>query len=125
MKKALVVIAIALFGFVGCRNEMPAAPQSSTSLEGNWNYVSTDGQDFSDYGITYSFTGDTWTYTLGDAGQKQYRYDVSGDSIKATLIADGLHSSDAIGSMVRSAYTLRGDTLTMQTDGHIAVLARQ
>ena len=73
MKRTLLLFAIAALGYAGCRNEMPSAPESSSSLEGTWNYISTDGQDLSDYGITYAFAGDKWTYTLGDAGAKEYR----------------------------------------------------
>jgi hypothetical protein len=125
MKRIVILASLAFIGFIGCQNEMPSAPAQSSSLEGTWNYVSTDGQDLSDYGITYSFSGDQWVYTLGDAGQKTYRIATVGDSLNATLIADGMHSPDAIGSTVASIFAVHGDTLTMQTAGHTAVLTRQ
>ena len=125
MKHILIFASLAFIGFVGCKNEMPSAPAEASPIEGTWNYISTDGQDFSDYGITYSFNGNQWIYTLGDAGQKVYRIATNGDNLTATLIADGMHSSDAIGSAVTSSFAVHGDTLTMQTAGHIAVLTRR
>jgi hypothetical protein len=125
MKRLAIFATLGFLAFAGCQNEMPSAPQQSSPVEGNWNYIATDGQDLSDYGITYSFSADKWVYTLGDAGAKQYQFRTNGDTLTATLIADGMHSSDAIGSQVTSIFNVRGDTLEMQTGGHTAILARQ
>jgi uncharacterized protein (TIGR03067 family) len=118
---------IAAFGLLilaGCAKEMPLQAEAQNTIQGAWDYVSTDGQDLADYGIQYRFDGTKWTYQLGDAGSKMYSIVTDGDHFTATLEQDGLNSGEAAGSQFTGTYQIAGDSLTMNYGGHTAVLVR-
>jgi len=118
---------IAAFGLLilaGCAKEMPLQAEAQNTLQGTWDYVSTDGQDLADYGIQYVFDGTNWTYQLGDAGSKTYSIATIGDHFTATLEQDGLNSGEVVGSQIAGTFQMAGDSLTMNYAGHTAVLVR-
>jgi hypothetical protein len=110
----------------GCSNNtQPESASAPESLQGTWAYQSTDGQDLSGYGITYAFQGTIWTYTLGEAGQKQYDFSTLGNTFEATLQSNGINSVEQAGSKIRGQYEIFGDTLKMMSGGHTAVLIKE
>jgi hypothetical protein len=114
----------------GCAKNMPSQPATDEqaipmALRGTWDYQATDTTDLSGYGITYAFNGSQWTYTLGDAGAKQFDFATNGDAFTATLAQDQTHSGEAIGSTMSGTYRISGDTLTMSIGGHNAILTRE
>jgi hypothetical protein len=128
MKLRLLTYAIATaaaLGLASCAQDInTSAPIEQQSIEGTWDYQSTDNADLSEYGITYTFTGDTWKYLIPNEGEKDYSYKTRGPVIEATLTEDSFQSGDSLGSRLEASYTIVGDQLTMEYGGHTAILKR-